>query len=33
MTRADVKELVGYAANYHVDIIPEQEAFGICTTC
>jgi len=28
MTRADVKELVAYAANYHVDIIPEQEAFG-----
>src|SRR5947209_8089536 len=28
MTHADVKELVSYAANYHVDIIPEQEAFG-----
>jgi len=28
MTRADVKELVAYAANYHVEIIPEQEAFG-----
>jgi hexosaminidase len=28
MTHADVKELVAYAANYHVDIIPEQEAFG-----
>ncbi len=27
-THADVKELVAYAANYHVDIIPEQEAFG-----
>ena len=28
MTHADVKELVAYAAKYHVDIIPEQEAFG-----
>lgn len=28
LTHADVKELVAYAANYHVDIIPEQEAFG-----
>ena len=28
MTRADVKELVAYAAKYHVEIIPEQEAFG-----
>jgi hexosaminidase len=28
MTHADVKELVAYAANYHVDIVPEQEAFG-----
>jgi hypothetical protein len=28
MTHPDVKELVAYAANYHVDIIPEQEAFG-----
>src|SRR4051812_46013616 len=28
MTHADVKALVAYAANYHVDIIPEQEAFG-----
>ena len=28
MTHDDVKELVAYAANYHVDIIPEQEAFG-----
>jgi len=28
MTHADVKELVAYAANYHVDILPEQEAFG-----
>jgi hypothetical protein len=24
----DSKELVAYAANYHVDIMPEQEAFG-----
>jgi len=28
LTHADVKELVAYAANYHVDIVPEQEAFG-----
>jgi N-acetyl-beta-hexosaminidase len=28
MTHADVKELVAYAANYHVEIVPEQEAFG-----
>ncbi|MEA2761120.1 MAG: hexosaminidase, partial [Gemmatimonadaceae bacterium] len=28
MTHADVKELVAYAANYHVEIMPEQEAFG-----
>src|SRR5207244_5262430 len=28
LSHADVKELVAYAANYHVDIIPEQEAFG-----
>ena len=28
MSHADVKELVAYAANYHVEIIPEQEAFG-----
>ncbi|HET9637141.1 MAG TPA: beta-N-acetylhexosaminidase [Gemmatimonadaceae bacterium] len=28
MTHADVKELVAYASQYHVDIIPEQEAFG-----
>ena len=28
MSHADVKELVTYGANYHVDIIPEQEAFG-----
>ncbi|MGH7604932.1 MAG: beta-N-acetylhexosaminidase [Gemmatimonadaceae bacterium] len=28
LTHADVKELVAYAAQYHLDIIPEQEAFG-----
>lgn len=28
MTRAQVKELVAYAARYHIDVIPEQEAFG-----
>ena len=28
MTRADVAELVHYATQYHVTIIPEQEAFG-----
>ena len=28
MTRAQVKELVAYAAHYHIDVIPEQEAFG-----
>lgn len=28
MTHGDVKELVAYASQYHVDIIPEQEAFG-----
>jgi hexosaminidase len=28
MTRDDVRELVAYAARYHVDVIPEQEAFG-----
>jgi hexosaminidase len=28
LTHSDVKELVAYAALYHVDIIPEQEAFG-----
>jgi hypothetical protein len=28
MTRADVEELVRYANQYHVTIIPEQEAFG-----
>jgi hypothetical protein len=28
VTREDVKELVEYAERYHVDVIPEQEAFG-----
>jgi hexosaminidase len=28
MTRDDVRELVAYAAKYHIDVIPEQEAFG-----
>jgi hexosaminidase len=28
MTAADVRELVSYAARYHIDVIPEQEAFG-----
>jgi hexosaminidase len=28
MTRADVEALVRYAAQYHVTVIPEQEAFG-----
>ena len=28
MTHAQVKELVAYAAQYHIDVIPEQEAFG-----
>jgi hypothetical protein len=28
MTRAEVRELVNYAALYHIDVIPEQEAFG-----
>lgn len=28
MTRADVEELVRYAKQYHVTIVPEQEAFG-----
>jgi hexosaminidase len=28
MTRADVRELVAFAAKYHIDVIPEQEAFG-----
>ncbi len=28
VTQAQARELVGYAARYHVTIIPEQEAFG-----
>jgi len=28
ITRDDVKELVAYARRYHIDVIPEQEAFG-----
>src|SRR5438309_2243959 len=28
LSHADVRELVAYAANYHIDIVPEQEAFG-----
>ncbi|MCC7052402.1 MAG: beta-N-acetylhexosaminidase [Gemmatimonadaceae bacterium] len=28
MSRADVRELIAYAAKYHIDVIPEQEAFG-----
>ncbi len=28
LTREDVAELVGYAGRYHIDVIPEQEAFG-----
>ncbi len=28
MTHVQVKELVAYAARYHIDVIPEQEAFG-----
>ncbi|MEJ7810350.1 MAG: family 20 glycosylhydrolase, partial [Gemmatimonadaceae bacterium] len=28
MTREQVRELVAYAARYHVEVIPEQEAFG-----
>ena len=28
ITRADVAELVAYARRYHIDVIPEQEAFG-----
>ena len=28
MTRGDVEELVRYAAQYHVTIVPDQEAFG-----
>jgi hexosaminidase len=28
MTREQVRELIAYARNYHIDVIPEQEAFG-----
>jgi hypothetical protein len=28
ITREDVTELVKYAARYHIDVVPEQEAFG-----
>jgi hypothetical protein len=28
MSREDVKTLVAYARRYHIDVIPEQEAFG-----
>jgi hexosaminidase len=28
MSRADVRALVAYAKQYHIDVIPEQEAFG-----
>ena len=28
LTREDVAELVSYARKYHIDVIPEQEAFG-----
>ena len=28
ITRADIAELVAYARRYHIDVIPEQEAFG-----
>jgi hypothetical protein len=28
LTREDVAELVAYARRYHIDVIPEQEAFG-----
>jgi len=28
MTHEQVKELVAYATQYHIDVIPEQEAFG-----
>lgn len=28
MNRTEVRDLVAYAARYHIDVIPEQEAFG-----
>ena len=28
MTRDEVRELIAYAGRYHIDVIPEQEAFG-----
>src|SRR4029077_7750327 len=28
MTRPEVRELVAYAKRYHIEVIPEQEAFG-----
>ncbi len=28
MTQDDVKELIAYARQYHIDVVPEQEAFG-----
>ena len=28
ISRADVAELVAYASRYHIDVVPEQEAFG-----
>ena len=31
MTPRRAKELVEYAAQYHITVIPEQEAFGHCT--
>ncbi len=28
LTPAEIKELVGYARNYHVELVPEQQTFG-----